>query len=92
MITVCTIFYCLGAFHIPYMHVGPGDETVFMGLKIDNWGKWSALATFSFFNTCINEFISNALGPWFLNSLQVCVRVCVFCNRTFFLTKNTVYV
>jgi hypothetical protein len=71
MIAVCTIFYCLGAFHMPYMHVGPGEDTVFMGLKIDSWGKWSALASFSFLNTCINEFISNALGPWFVNSLQV---------------------
>lgn len=50
---------------------GPGKDTVFMGLKIDSWGKWAALAIFSFFNTCINEFISNALDPWFLNSLQV---------------------
>jgi hypothetical protein len=70
MIAVCTIFYCLGAFHMAYMHVGPGEDTVFMGLKIDNWGKWSALASFSFLNTCINEFISNALGPWFVKSLQ----------------------
>ena len=42
-----------------------------MGLKIDNWGKWMALAIFSFCNTGINEFISNALDPWFVNSLQV---------------------
>ncbi len=71
MIAVCIIFYVLGAFHMNYMHIGPGEDTVFMGLKIDSWGKWSALAIFSFLNTCINEFISNALGPWFLNSLQV---------------------
>ncbi len=71
MLTVCTIFYYLGAFHMGYMHVGPSDETIFMGLKIDNWGKWSALAIFSFCNTGINEFISNALDPWFVNSLQV---------------------
>lgn len=71
MVTVCTIFYALGAFHMGYMHVGPGDDTVFMGLKIDNWGKWMALAIFSFCNTGINEFISNALDPWFVNSLQV---------------------
>jgi hypothetical protein len=71
MIAVCTIFYFLGAFHMSYMHVGPGEDTVFMGLKINSWGKWAALATFSFFNTCINEFISNALGQWFVNSLQV---------------------
>jgi len=71
MMAVCTIFYFLGAFHMSYMHVGPGKDTVFMGLRIDNWAKWSALAVFSFMNTCINEFISNALNPWFLNSLQV---------------------
>lgn len=71
MVTVCSIFYFLGAFHMSYMHVGPGQDTVFMGLNIDNWTKWSALAIFSFFNTCINEFISNALAPWFINSLQV---------------------
>ena len=70
MITVCTIFYFLSAFHMNYMHVGPGEDTVFMGLKIDNWTKWSALAGFSFCNTCIQEFISNSLAPWFLNSLQ----------------------
>ena len=107
MVTVCSIFYMLGAFHMAYMHMGgskraspprylqtlahrnyeythtphththththtgPGENTVFMGLKINSWGKWTALAVFSFFNTCINEFISNALDPWFLNSLQV---------------------
>jgi hypothetical protein len=75
MVAVCTIFYFLGAFHMSYMHIGPGEKTEFMGLKIDSWGKWSALAAFSFLNTCINEFISNALGPWFVNSLQVSPRV-----------------
>ncbi len=54
MFAVCTIFYCLWAFHMAYMHVSPGEDTVFMGLQIDNWGKWSALASFSFLNTCIN--------------------------------------
>ena len=53
-----------------YMHIGPSEETIFMGLKIDSWGKWMALAIFSFCNTGINEFISNALDPWFVNSLQ----------------------
>ena len=83
MVTVCTIFYVLGAFHMAYMHVGPGEQTVFMGLKIDSWGKWTALAVFSFCNTCINEFISNALDPWFLNSLQVCAALlCVRCSQS----------
>jgi hypothetical protein len=81
MTTVCTIFYCLGAFHMGYMHIGPGEETVFMGLKIDNWTKWSALAVFSFCNTGINEFISNALDPWFVNSLQVGFLVLITCQE-----------
>lgn len=70
MVIVCTIFYSLGAFHMAYMHVGPGPSTVFMGLTIDTWGKWSALAFFSFVNTCVNEFISNSLDPWMLNTIQ----------------------
>lgn len=61
MVTVCSIFYVLGVFHMPYMHVGPGEKTKFMGLKIDSWGKWTALAIFSFFNIEYRGLISTCL-------------------------------
>jgi hypothetical protein len=68
--TSVSIFWYLGAFHVQFMTVGPSEETVFMGLTIDNWPKWYCLAGFSFCNTAINEFLSSALGPWFINTVQ----------------------
>ena len=70
MFTSVTIFWWLGAFHVQFMTFGPSNKTVFMGLVIDNWTKWLFLATFSFCNTCVNEFLGSALGPWFTNTVQ----------------------
>lgn len=64
MVSSCLIFWLLGAFHVHYMSVGPSAESAFMGMTIDNWWKWSALAVFSFLNTAINEFLGSALIPW----------------------------
>jgi hypothetical protein len=70
MCTSVTIFWYLGAFHVQFMTTGPSDGTIFMGLVINNWPKWWCLATFSFCNTAINEFLGSALGPWFINTVQ----------------------
>ena len=70
MVSACVIFWSLGAFHVHYMSFGPSAESTFMGMTIDNWGKWSALAIFSFLNTAINEFLGSALIPWFTNTIQ----------------------
>lgn len=69
LITV-TMFWLLGAFHIQFMTFGPSDKTQFMGMLIDTWPKWFALAFFSFVNTAINEFLGNALVPFFTNTIQ----------------------
>lgn len=70
MSTACVIFSFLGAFHSQFMTFGPSETTQFMAMKIDTWGKWYALAMFSFMNTTINEFIGSALVPWFTNTIQ----------------------
>lgn len=66
----CVIFWSLGAFHTHFMTWGPSERTVFMGMTIDTWWKWHALAQFSFWNTAANEFIGSALAPFFLNTIQ----------------------
>lgn len=66
----CIVFYQLGAFHMHFMTFGPSDKTVFMGMTIDTWNKWYCLAIFSFLNTSTNEFLGNALQPWFQNTIQ----------------------
>lgn len=70
MTSTCIIFNQLGAFHSQFMTFGPSPKTEFMAMKIDSWCKWWALASFSFFNTAINEFIASALCPWFTNTIQ----------------------
>jgi hypothetical protein len=64
MTMACIVFYFLGAFHMHFMTFGPSDETIFMGMTIDTWGKWYCLASFSFMNTAVNEFLGTALLPW----------------------------
>jgi hypothetical protein len=66
----CALFYTLGAFHMHFMTFGPSDKTLFMGMVINTWNKWYCLAIFSFLNTATNEFLSNALIPFFQNTIQ----------------------
>lgn len=70
MFAACTVFFYLGAFHMHFMTFGPSAETIFMGMTIDTWSKWYCLAIFSFINTSTNEFLGNALMPWFQNTIQ----------------------
>jgi hypothetical protein len=65
MTIACFVFYQLGAFHMHFMTFGPSDQTIFMGMTIDTWDKWYCLAAFSFLNTATNEFLGNALMPWY---------------------------
>jgi hypothetical protein len=67
MIAVCTIFYCLGAFHMAYMHVGPGEDTVFMGLKIDT------SCPFLIFIRTVNSNTIKKLNP--VGTLQTACRI-----------------
>lgn len=71
MLFTCCLFYSLGAFHMQFMTFGPSAHTTFMGMVIDSWVKWGALACFSFLNTAMNEFLDSALAPWFTNTIQV---------------------
>ena len=70
MLFTCCLFYTLGAFHMQFMTFGPSPHTTFMGMVIDTWVKWAALACFSFLNTAMNEFLDSALAPWFTNTIQ----------------------
>jgi hypothetical protein len=51
----------LGAFELEFMTIGPSSHTKFMGAVLDTWPKWAYVACFSLMNTCINEFVNDAL-------------------------------
>lgn len=69
LIIVVSVFKDIGLLDTKFMSMGPSDKTVFMGLILDTWYKWSMVATITFVNTSINDFMSDAISPWILNTI-----------------------
>lgn len=59
----------IGLLDSTFMNIGPSENTSFMGVKLNNWYKWSLVATFTFVNTSVNDFMSDAISPWILNTI-----------------------
>jgi hypothetical protein len=41
-----------------------------MSLTIRTWNDWFLVAVASFLSSIVNDFFSDSLGPWFLNTVQ----------------------
>ena len=67
--TVLVVFKDIGLLDTKFMTFGPSPNTNFMGIKLDTWYKWNMVAAFTFINTSINDFMSDALSPWILNTI-----------------------
>ena len=67
-IVVC-VFSNLGLLDSAYVSFGPSPKTVFMTVVLDTWTKWGLVAGFTFVNTCMNDFFSDAISPWLLNTV-----------------------
>ena len=66
---VVVVFKDIGLLDTKFMSWGPSDKTVFMGMVLDTWYKWGMVAAFTFVNTSINDFMSDAISPWILNTI-----------------------
>lgn len=66
---VLMLFYDIGLFHGQYMRMGPTPDTMFMQIKLDTWYKWGMVAVFTAVNTCVNDFMSDSISPWLLNTI-----------------------
>lgn len=66
---VLLVFNDLGLLNTQFMTFGPSEKTSFMGLKLDTWYRWGLVACFTFINTSVNDFMSDALSPWILNTI-----------------------
>lgn len=64
---------CVGAVGamgmLPYLHVGPSPDVSLLGVAIDNWSKWGAVAAFSVVNTVVSQLGSNVVSPWYINTV-----------------------
>lgn len=69
LVVVVTVFKDIGLLDTKFMSCGPSDKTVFMGMVLDTWYKWGMVAGFTFVNTSINDFMSDAISPWLLNTI-----------------------
>ena len=69
MCLVVGIFKDIGLLDSKFMTFGPSPGTVFMGVTLDTWYKWNAVAIFTLINTLVNDFMSDALSPWILNTI-----------------------
>lgn len=69
MCLVIAVFKDIGLLDSKFMTFGPSPGTVFMGVTLDSWYKWNAVAGFTLANTLVNDFMSDALSPWILNTI-----------------------
>ena len=69
MCLVVAVFKDIGLLDSKFMTFGPSPGTVFMGVTLDTWYKWNAVAGFTLVNTLVNDFMSDALSPWILNTI-----------------------
>ena len=66
---VVGVFKDIGLLNTKFMTFGPSATTNFMGMTLDTWYKWNMVAAFTFINTSINDFMSDAISPWILNTI-----------------------
>lgn len=53
-----------------FLHVGPSNSTVLMGITVDTWPKWHAAVCAGFVSTLLNDFFNIAIDPWVINVVQ----------------------
>ena len=66
---VLSIFYEIGVLHGEFMTMGPSENTIFMSVPINSWYRYSLVAGFTFVNTCVNDFMGDAISPWLVNTM-----------------------
>lgn len=69
LLLVLVVFKDIGMLDSKFMTFGPSESTQFMGMVLNNWYRWGLVAGFTFVNTSVNDFMSDALSPWILNTI-----------------------
>jgi hypothetical protein len=66
---VMILFKDIGLLDTSFMSFGPSNTAKFMGAVLDTWYKWGMVAIFTLINTSVNDFMSDAISPWLLNTI-----------------------
>ena len=70
MVFVMFMLQTIDLVHSDFFTFGPSPHTRFMTIAIDTWHKWGLLAGATFANTCVTDFMSDAIVPWLQNTVQ----------------------
>ena len=63
---VMIIFSLMGLFKSEFVRFGPSPTTKYVGITLDTWEKWSAVAIFSAVSSFMNDMANESLEPFFL--------------------------
>jgi len=66
---VLIVFKEVGLLESKFMSFGPSKDTVFMTVVLDTYYKWGLVSGFTFVNTLMNDFMSDAISPWLTNCI-----------------------
>ena len=66
---VLVVFKDIGLLDTKFMKLGPSEDTNFMGVQLNSWYRWGLVAGFTFVNTAVNDFMSDAISPWIINTI-----------------------
>jgi len=53
-----------------FLICGPNKHNLLFGVALDSWGKWWAVAMYTFFSTCIAAFSGDAIWPFLTNVIM----------------------
>ena len=70
LVIVLFAFKSIGLFTTDFMRFGPSETTKIMTLTINSWHEWWMVAIASFLSTCMNDFFSDSLSPFVINTIQ----------------------
>ena len=70
LLVVIVSLQSIDLMHAEFMTFGPTPHTKFMTVSIDTWHKWWMLTIATVANTCVSDFMSDAIVPWLQNTVQ----------------------
>ncbi len=70
MITTLVILFSLGFISSEFVNFGPNDRLLFLGIKIDTWGKWLCVCIYTFINQIVTTYGLETISPWMINNVQ----------------------
>jgi hypothetical protein len=66
MVVILGVFTEMGLLRSDFVRFGPSPTTMYVGIVLDTWRKWSAVAVFTAISSFMNDLAGESLEPFFL--------------------------